>query len=103
MNPLEQYKKDVKAFKLGLVVVVFTVSFYFLNSPQDILSKNFGIIESCKDYRFLRETGKELTIKLDNGTTKTLKFHKCDLNEKVLIEVRKRLITRQYVYTIKYI
>lgn len=103
MNPLEQYKKDVKAFKLGLVVVVFTALFYFLNSPQGTVTQYSGIIESCMDYQFLRESGKELTIKLDNGTTKILKFHKCDSNEKVLIEVRKRLITRQYVYVIKYI
>lgn len=103
MNPLEQYKKDVNAFKLGFVVVVFTVSFYFLNSPQGTVTKNFGVIESCKDYRFLRESGKELTIKLNNGNTKTLKFHKCDLKEKVSIEIQKRLITRQNVYTIKYI
>ena len=103
MNPLEQHYKNVKEFKLGLAVVILGILFFLLNKPTAEASEINGVVESCSDYRFFRETGKELTIKIDNGNIEVMKFYKCNVGQAVSITIQKRLITRQHVYTIKYI
>lgn len=102
MKPSEKITQDYKMFKLGVYVLVFCVVFYFINSPKGEAVHQKGVIQSCKNYQFLREVGKELTVKLDTGETRVFKHHKCEPEQMISIAMQKRLITRQHVYFIEY-
>ena len=102
MSKIKRHKVDTNNYKLSFVVIVLSISFYFLNAPQGKVIKYLGRITECNSYQFLRETGKEMTVKLDNGKIKFLKFHKCKIGKRVSIKEQKRLLTRQHVYSISY-
>ena len=100
---LEQYYKEVKEVKVGFFVLLLGIAFYFINSPGGEEVYKVGRIIGCGDYNFLKEYSKEITVKLDNNNIKKMRYYKCHVGQDISIINQKRLITKQNVYTIKYI